>query len=251
MSFWGRVKRVVEKSDVVLEILDARFPRETRHRQLEDLVKGEGKKLLIVLNKADLISKEKAERLKAEFAKEFPTIFVSAKDRNGSGLLRTEIGKLTRGKKAVVGVCGYPNTGKSSLINLLCGRRAAKTSPRAGFTRGEQIIKVSEKIYIFDTPGIFPYDERDEAKLVLLSAKNADQVEDAELCAMKIVELIKAENARKLDEFYGVSTEGRDAEETLKAIAIAKNRMLKGNRPDTETIARQLIADWQKGKLRV
>ena len=59
-------------------------------------------------------------------------------------------------EKFKVGVLGYPNTGKSSIINALKGRASAPTSPVSGYTKGMQWIRASKRMYLLDPPGVFP-----------------------------------------------------------------------------------------------
>jgi len=80
---------------------------------------------------------------------------MSAIYRKGSKKLREAIKRVGKKyEKAYIGVFGYPNTGKSSIVNILVGRRSAGTSPKPGFTKNLQIIKLSRKYYLIDSPGI-------------------------------------------------------------------------------------------------
>ncbi|MFH1586562.1 MAG: GTPase [Candidatus Diapherotrites archaeon] len=248
-GFWQRVRGIIGNSNLILEIVDARFPEETRNRQLEQMVRGAGKELVIVLNKSDLVSVARAGKLKKEISKEFPCVFVSTKERIGSGKLREFIGKKSGSGKVKVGVVGYPNTGKSSVINYLKGKKAAKTSSSAGFTKGEQMVKISEKIMLMDSPGVIPYDEVDERKLTLIGSRNANQLKNVVGAAEYVLRFILHENPEVLKEFYGV--EGVTAEEVLEGIAVKKKRLLRGGIPDSEVAARLFLNDWQKGKLKI
>lgn len=248
-GYWQRVRKIIGTSDLILEIIDARFPEETRNRQLEGMVKNSGKGLVIVLNKSDLISVERAKELKREISKEFPCIFISSKERYGSKMLREIIGKNVGSGKVGVGIVGYPNTGKSSVINYLKGKKAAKTSSSAGFTKGEQMVRVSEKIMLMDSPGVIPFDEVDERKLALIGSKSPNQLKNVFGAAVYVIEFIQQKNPGILGEFYDVK--GENAEEILEEIAVKKKRLLKGGIPDSELAARLFLNDWQNGKLKI
>ena len=248
MGFALRVNRIIGQSDIVLEVVDARFPAETRNATIEDRIRKARKKLIIVLNKSDLVRKEKVEKTKTDIGKEFACVFVSAKDRFGKKKVMEEIGKAARGKRVVVGVIGYPNTGKSSLINLLKGRRAALTSKKAGFTRGEQFVRVSEHFMLVDSPGVIPTEERDEFKLFLLGAKNPQNLEDKELAAIKLVEFLQRELPSALEARYGVSGTG-SGEEVLEKIALKRKKLLKGGKADLPATARIVLEEWAKNIL--
>ena len=149
-KFPALVQEIVRTSDIILEVLDARFIQETRNLEVEKFVKNEGKKLIYVLNKSDLIEINKKRR---EIPKDMkPHVFVSSRSRRGMGELREKIKMEIRKRnmegreRAQVGIIGYPNTGKSSLTNTLTGRSSAKTGAQAGFTRGIQKISLTKKI---------------------------------------------------------------------------------------------------------
>ena len=249
-GFFDRVYGIIDKSDIVLEILDSRFPEFSRNRELEQNVLRKGKKLVLVLNKSDLLSKRTADKIKSQLSQEFPTVFVSAVEKHGSAFLRNLIGKLSKGEKCVVGIVGFPNTGKSSIINLLAGRHSARTSSKAGFTRGEQLIRLTEKVTLWDSPGIIPYREHDSFKLLLIGSKNPDRVGDIEHYAVKFFEWLKQENPEGLKGLTGLD-ESADAEELLEAFARKKNKLLKGGIPDRKNASMMLFQAWQKGKLKV
>ena len=145
-----------------------------------------------------------------------------------------------------VGVIGYPNTGKSSVINKLSGKKI-RTSITAGFTRGQQIINAG-KFKLIDSPGIIPLEERDANELVLIGAKNPSQLKYPEEAAIKLIELLKEKNPKALTE---LGAKSNDPDEILEEIAIQKKRLMKKGLPDTNAIAKQLLLDWQKGKIKI
>ena len=151
MSHFGAiVNKVIRKSDIVLEILDARFIDETRNKRIEDKIKI----LIHVINKCDYVEKSYMDEVKKTLEN---CVFVSAKKRYGTTLLKQKIKALANKnkiKKPMVGVIGYPNVGKSSVINVLKGKRSAKTSPEAGLTRAEQYLNVDNDFLMIDTPGV-------------------------------------------------------------------------------------------------
>ena len=125
---WRRVRNILEMSDLVLEVIDARDPMETRNRKLEDLLGKLGKPLVIVINKADLIPLEVLKEWKEYLEREYPTVFISAKNRLGTRKLIVSIKKYAPRLPVRVSVVGYPNVGKSTIINYLKGRHVAETS---------------------------------------------------------------------------------------------------------------------------
>lgn len=245
MKYSQVVEKVIRDADIVLEVVDARFPEQSRNIQLEENVKWSGKKLLIVLNKADLIGKRAAERIKKSLGER--AVFVSAKRKTGTIRIKEEIGKLSGGKEIKVAVVGYPNTGKSSIINMLKGKKSARTSSTAGFTKGKQMVRISARIMLIDTPGVMELGEKDEVLLALLGAKNPQDMKDLEGAGIQVAQMLIDNNPEALLKTYGV--EATDGEEFLEKLAIKRNKLMKGARPDVNAIAKILILDYQQGKI--
>jgi len=137
-TFWNIVNAVIAKSDILLVVLDARVVEETRNCEIEKKIIAAGKEIIHVLNKSDLVSKEKLEAEKKKFKH---CVFMSAKLHEGTNLLRQKIMRVAKGEKVTCGVLGYPNTGKSSVINALCGSGGAKVAPIPGYTKAIQLLK--------------------------------------------------------------------------------------------------------------
>ncbi len=244
-SFWNVVNRVIRQADILLEVLDARMVEQTRNVEIEDKVRGFGKPLIFVINKCDLADKKEMEKLKREL---IPSVFVSATKRLGSTLLLHEIIKQTKflpqKGKILVGVLGYPNTGKSSVINVLAGRSRAKTSPISGFTKGKQLIKLTHGIYLIDTPGVMPYKEDDERKKAVIASKDQTKLKEPDLAVIAIIE----EFPGMIEEHYGV-LRNKNKQKVLESIAIKFNRLKKGGEPDIDVMARKILQDWQSGRI--
>ena len=249
MGFKDRVYKVINEADLLLEVIDARFSKETRNEQIENLVKRKHKKLIIVINKSDLVSKTTAMKIKKEITKDFETTFVSSTKKSGIVALRNNISRLAGKEKIKIGVLGYPNVGKSSIINALSGRHSAKTSITAGYTRGEQLINLGKNIQLIDLPGIIPFHERNEAMLALIAVKSPNQVKDIQEVGEKILAILKQQNPTAL-KAMGLKNLEKDEEELLEELAFNRNRLLKGGKPDTTAVAKMLLMDWQKGKLK-
>ncbi|MBI2669506.1 50S ribosome-binding GTPase [Candidatus Woesearchaeota archaeon] len=239
-NFWKAVNQVLTRSDLIIEVLDARMIEQTRNRELEHKIGKFGKKLLFVLNKCDLVKKELLEKSKQELQ---PSVFISSTEKLGTTILKKKILEISHGEPITVGIVGYPNVGKSSLINALAGRKAARTSAVSGFTRGLQKIRVDKKILLLDTPGVFPYQEKDEEKHAFTGAKDYAKIKDPEVEALRFIEKEK----KMILRHYGV--DGDDPEEILEAIGRKYQRLQKGGLVDVETTARMIFKDWQTGKM--
>jgi len=246
-NFWKIVNDVIQESDVLLEVLDSRLAAMTRNAEVEKKVEKAGKKLILVLNKADLIGQKHAEQLKKELKEEYPVVFVSSTEHHGTKLLREKILSVGSKEEIIVGVLGYPNTGKSSVINVLKGRKAASTSTLSGHTRAVQKIRITNRIMMLDTPGVLPFTEKDETKHVLIGTTMS--VKDPEIFACEIIKHCDAIDKKIITDFYGVC--GKDAYETIEAIAQKRNLLLKKGELDLNRAARMIIRDWQTGKIKL
>lgn len=256
-DFWEIVEAVIEQSDVVVEVLDARTPELSRNKKAERLVRQAKKPLILVINKADLISAATAKRHRQALDKVAPAIFVSTKERRGITLLKKkifEIGKKrsrsrsSRGEFLKVGVIGYPNTGKSSLINALAGRRKAKVGPRPGQTRGFQWIRVSGDMGLIDTPGVIPVAEADEVEKSLMSVLDPSKIDDPEAVAREIVQMFLVSNKKALESFYKIEIGNKSFDEIVEEIGKVRKMLKKGGKVDKRRVHVTLINDWQKGK---
>jgi len=251
-DFWKAADKVIDQSDVLLEVVDARMPYLTRNRNVENRIIRNGKSFILVLNKADLITKKMRDDI-VERAMSKKMIFVSSKKRTGIAELKRMIfaiaGKRRRAGRISVGVVGYPNTGKSSVINALTGRSAAKVSPVAGVTRGVQWISGGEDVMFLDTPGVVPPDNKDETERAMMSVIEPEKLRSPDIAAMKIIHLFLDNDRHGLERYYGVTAGTDDAMQVLLEIGVKKKFLSKGGVVDVPRTSLRVIRDWQRGNL--
>lgn len=245
---WRIVREVVDEADVIVEVVDARDPIGTRNRKLERLILEEEKPLLLVMNKADLVPKEWAEEYKRK--SEIPVVFISARERKGTGILRKELKKLAKPileekEKVKVALIGYPNVGKSTIINTLKGKRAVGTAPIPGYTKGKQLIRLSKKIWLLDSPGVIPIDDFDE--LVIKGGFPADKIEEPVKPALKLIRRILDTRKEAITEKFSIR-EFESEEEILRQIGERRGLIKAGGEVDLEETARWLLREWQTGR---
>ncbi|RLF23901.1 MAG: GTP-binding protein [Thermoprotei archaeon] len=243
---WRKVRRIIEKADLVIEVLDARDPQGTRCPRVERLAINMGKRILLVINKADLVPKEVLEEWKRVLNREFPTIFISARDRLGTRYLWRAIKAYAPKIPVKVAIVGYPNVGKSTIINVLKGRHSVGTSPIPGFTKHTQLVRASSFITVIDTPGIVPLDE-DEETLAIKGALRPEALEDPLGPALRLLELALTKDPDVVERVYGI--EEHIPLKILEKLARRRGLLLKGGKPNVDEAARIILRDWQNGRL--
>ncbi len=246
-------EKIIQDSDIILEILDARFPKETQNVEIEDKIKKLDKKLIYVLNKSDLTTQKKLRN----FNYLHPNIAISCKERKGIKKLRDFIKQLSKKihknnkiEKVAVGVIGYPNTGKSSLINLLVGKASAGTGADAGFTKGIQKLKLDENTILLDSPGVIPKEEYSSieqeklARHTIVGGRSHSQVKEPEIVVAKIMSFYP----EILEKFYKIPAQG-DSEILIEELGKKKGFMKQGGKVNEDKTARFILKDWQEGRI--
>ncbi|NXA20749.1 GNL3 protein, partial [Ibidorhyncha struthersii] len=276
-SFCRELKKVIEASDVVLEVLDARDPMGCRCPQLEQAItcSGGDKKLMLVLNKIDLVPKENLEKWLNYLKKEFPTVaFKSAtlmKDRTmpeqftkrrarvdlsrttecfGSKCLLKLLqdhGK-TQNKAIQVGVVGFPNVGKSSIINSLKGVRACNVGLARGVTKSMQIVHIDKQTKMLDSPSIIADPSNNALALALRSIIDTEESDSA--AVLEGVDAILNHSSKQQVMMHYSIPDFRNTEEFLTLLAQKRGMLKKGGVPDVENIAKILLCDWTGARVR-
>ena len=272
-AYWDVVKRIITESDVVLEILDSRLVELSRNEKIEALVKEIGRPLLFVINKADLVSKEKIKEQVEKLREKGEVVFISAKKKDNAKILYYYIKKTFKeyGKRyvpvrgrfdpkplyrearadIVVGLLGYPNVGKSSIINLLSHKKKVKVSKKSGTTHGIHWIKASNEMKLLDSPGVIPLEKEDEVRSGLIGARDNESLKNPELVAHAVINLFLKLNLKGLEEFYEIKIEKKDPAVIVDQIAEKKSYLLKKGMFDVNRATALIIRDWQQGKLRL
>lgn len=246
--------------DGVMLVLDARAPRASLNNKLAKLF--ENKKVLYVLNKCDLIEKSDAVRTVKEFAGEGKeAVAVSAMDKKAVDMLYAKIfdllkEKLERNKlKGVfkpvrIMVAGIPNTGKSTVINALCGGKKAVTGNKAGVTRGKQWIRLRD-LELLDTPGTMPpaFENQTLAKhLAYVGSMNDANIDFGDL-AFELIKELAEKYPENLKEKYGLTDLTKPTLEIFDDICARRGFLMKGAEPDYDRCAKAVIDDFRKGRI--
>lgn len=250
---WGELYKVIDSSDVVIQVLDARDPLGTRCYQIERYMKKEKphKHLIFVLNKVDLIPVWVTQKWVAILSQEYPTMAFHASITNPFGkgalinLLR-QFSQLHTDKKQIsVGFIGYPNVGKSSIINSLRAKKVCKVAPIAGETKVWQYVTLMKRIYLVDCPGVVYPTAATPTEFVLKGVVRVEQVKSPEDYIPALLERVKPDYIKST---YKVE-DWPNAENFLEQIARKSGKLLKGGEPDLGTVAKMVLNDWQRGKI--
>ncbi|BEI88430.1 uncharacterized protein CcaverHIS019_0111480 [Cutaneotrichosporon cavernicola] len=258
---WGELYKVLDSSDVVIHVLDARDPMGSRCKPVVEYLKKEKshKTLIYVLNKCDLVPGWVTARWKSVLQLSAPTIAFHAAINNSFGkgaliqLLR-QFSVLHSDKKQIsVGFIGYPNVGKSSIINTLKKKKVCTVAPIPGETKVWQYITLMRRIYLIDCPGVVPLSAKDSESDTVL--KGVVRVENLDTPAEHIPELLNRVRKEYLERTYGLEPrpDGWHGEEgatiLLSSIAKKSGKLLKGGEPDLESAAKMVLNDWIRGKI--
>ncbi|GKY96918.1 hypothetical protein MPSEU_000650700 [Mayamaea pseudoterrestris] len=256
---WGEFYKVLDCSDVVLHVIDARNVPGTRCTMIERHIRDNAshKHLVFVLNKIDLVPNWVAKRWMGELSKVRPTIAFHASMTHAFGKgalisLMRQFGTLHQDKKEIsVGVVGYPNVGKSSVINTLISKKSCKVAPIPGETKIWQYISLFKRISLIDCPGVVVDTAGDtETDSVLKGVVRAERLENPEDYIDAIVEQVKREHIAAQ---YNIPKDGVDtwssSLELMEMIARKSGRLLKGGDPCIRSAAISMINDFQRGRL--
>ena len=246
MGFWPIVMNVLRNSDVVLLLVDARMPDITKNSEIVSKVENmRGKRLVIVFNKSDLIGRKDIEKLKKEYPNSF---FVSATKKIGIGKLKSTLENMAENwdrPSLRIGLVGYPNIGKSTLINLLAPAAKAKVSSVSGTTKKTQWVR-NGRLRIMDSPGIIPYGDK-KVQIGMTASKDPHKIRNPEKVAISIIELLMKKDPKLLEKYYKAS--GETAYEVFEDIGRKMGYLVKGGEVDENRIAIKVIDDWQKGRI--
>ncbi|KJA28452.1 hypothetical protein HYPSUDRAFT_33848 [Hypholoma sublateritium FD-334 SS-4] len=259
---FGELYKVIDSSDVILHILDARDPLGTMCESVLETIKKEKshKQVVLVINKCDLVPNWVTARYIKHLTPRYPTIAFHASPNHSFGkgsliqLLR-QFSQLHADKKQIsVGFIGYPNVGKSSVINTIKSSKVCTVAPVPGETKVWQYITLTKRIYLIDCPGIVPASANDSHSSIVL--KGVIRVEALATPSEHIPALMARVKPIYLSRTYDIPlpnkddiTIGWDPEDFLDKLARKKGRLLKHGEPDLDSVAKIILTDWVRGRI--
>lgn len=250
---WNELYKVVDSSDVVIQVLDARDPQGTRSRHIEHYLRKEKphKHLVFLLNKCDLVPTWVTKRWVTILSAECPTLAFHASLTKSFGkgalinLLR-QFAKLHKDRKQIsVGFIGYPNVGKSAIINTLRSKKVCNVAPIAGETKVWQYITLMRRIYLIDCPGVVYPSGDSDTEIVLKGVVRVENVKEPSEHIPAVLDRVRPEYLRRT---YQVSS-WNDFTDFLEKVAAKSGKLLKGGEPDINSVAKMILNDFQRGKL--
>ncbi|KAL7590172.1 DAR GTPase 3, chloroplastic [Lactuca sativa] len=253
------LKEQLKLMDVVIEVRDGRIPMSTSHPLMDSWLGN--RKRILVLNREDMISTADRNAWADYYGRQGIKVVFS----NGQlGMGSMKLGRLAKSVAAEVnmkrrargllpravraGIVGYPNVGKSSLINRLLKRRMCPAAPRPGVTRSLKWVRFGSDLELLDSPGIIPMRMSDQSAAIKLAIcddigeKSYDFTDVAGVFVQMLSKLPEANN-NVLWERYKIDTDGRCGRTFVHKLAI---ELFNG---DEHQAAFRILSDFRKGRL--
>jgi nuclear GTP-binding protein len=282
------LEQVIENSDVILEVLDSRDPLNTRSKEIESSIlrRKDEKKIILILNKIDLIPLQNALDWQKYLQREFGTILFKSNTQNQNSNLsqstlfsknikekKDYVEKILNSNRTIgsedllnllknycrtenniktninVGVIGFPNVGKSSLINSLTRGKNVKVSSIPGFTKGIQEVILDNNIKLLDCPGVVLNNNND---YILNNVIRTEEIKEPIEIVNKIIQKVNLDylvNVYNVD-FSVLKNENLTCEKFLYLIGQKMGKIKKGGIVDLDKCARIVINDWNEGKIK-
>lgn len=268
----AKTKRMIAEQlkmvDVVVELVDARLPLSSRNPLLDELV-AKRKPRIMILNKEDLADRRRTDYYLNYFNQQQDCRAIAFNATVGKkqliGKLKEALLSVTAEKRTKMAqkgvkrqtircmVIGIPNVGKSTLINILAGKKSAKTGDKPGVTRGTQWIRLDNDIELLDTPGILwpKFDDPIVGFKLAVSGAVSDEVFDLEEAAWQLLNFLRENYPQELQKRYQLEEEDWSKETLTIMEKIGANRgfLLKGATVDLGKTARMLITEFRSGKI--
>ena len=259
-----QLSKNLEKVDLIIEVRDARIPISTSHPHLQRWITG--KQHLLVINRRDMISAQACQAWNKWFRNEdhFP-LWCNAKDGTGVKQLhqaailtgeklnerRRSRGMKNRPIRALT--LGFPNVGKSALINRLVRKKVVMSSRKAGVTRALRWVRLGKDLDLLDAPGVLPprFEDQQAALKLALCDDIGQASYDVESVAISFIKLLlKLESCTEagvslkiLEQRYGLPLNKKDGEQWLMLVAA---RHTSNNK---RRMAQRLLDDFRKSLL--
>ena len=261
-----QLRRHLDKVDLVIEVRDARIPLATGHPHLNRWIKG--KQHLLVINRRDMVTPQARTDWEAWFKGQGQrTVWCDAKAgtgvkqvqqaaiRAGDQLNERRRNRGMRPRPVRALTLGFPNVGKSALINRLVKQKVVASARRAGVTRTLRWVRLGQDLDLLDAPGVLPprLDDQQAALHLALCDDIGQAAYDGELVAQAFLQRLLQLEAQEasgviigqLEGRYGVALAGATADPAFWLEAAAARH----TSTDTARMAQRLLDDFRKSTL--
>lgn len=252
-----QLKEKLNLCDVVIEVLDARIPFSSAYNNIETLLGGKSR--LILLNKSDLTDRQELKQFIDVIKQKSKSSVMVTDAKNSKDLvpiikkalelaepkIQAQMAKGLLRRAARVMVVGMPNVGKSSIINKLTKSSKTKIGARAGVTRQQQWVRINKDLDLLDTPGIIPMRQENQEVATKLAFVNSvsENAYDNQIVAQELLNILSRKYESLIKEYY--------KSESLDLLTIAKSRnwIKSSAEPDIERTANLILKDFRDGKM--
>lgn len=263
----AKTRRIIKESlnlvDGVVELVDSRIPYSSSNPELNNLIKG--KPRIVLLNKCD-IADSNATKMWIDYYKSRNMYALAVDCRTGKGLnhfiptvqkalsktIEKNASKGMNGKALRLMVVGIPNTGKSSFINRMAGNARAKVADKAGVTRQQQWFAVGKGIELLDTPGVLwpKFDDPEVGDKLAFTGAVKDEVTDIETLSCRLLDVLAKTRPQSISDRYKLDDiDGLQGWEILEMIGKKRGFLIKGGEIDYERTAVMLCDEFRGGRL--
>lgn len=244
--------------DLVVEVLDSRIPVSSRNPIINDLIQSKAR--FVVLNKADLAD-ENATKSWVEYFKSQGNYVMALNSNQGDGIkqmlkalenIRDKNNEGRERKRPLrMMVVGIPNVGKSSLINRLTGKKAAKTGDKPGVTRGKQWLTLGDDMMLLDTPGILwpKFEDPNVGANLAFCGSIKDEIMDLPTLGMELIGKLSEVAPDLLMARYKISQIEETPLLTMEAIAKKRGFIMSGNRIDYDRTAKTVLDEFRSSTI--
>lgn len=255
------MKDNIKKIDVVLYVLDARAPFSCLNPKIDEIV--ENRTILYVINKIDLIEKSDADKIVSVFKRKNKNVIaLQATASSNRNILLSKLKELVSEKyenrkmKGIepvfkVMVIGTPNTGKSTIINTLYGQKKAITGDRAGVTKANQWVKISDNFVLLDTPGtLWPKldNEKIATNLAFIGSIKTEVLDQEEL-GFELAKYLILNHSDLIKKRYGIADFSRVEIEIYDDILRKMGCLIHGGEVDYNRGATKILDDFRSGRI--
>lgn len=242
----------LDETDLVLEILDSRNPIGTHNQAFEKFLYRTRPqiKVLLILNKSDMVPRKVISAWINYFREQKYFVYaVSARYNHGVFEILDHLRMQIKKEEVNVLIVGYPNTGKSTLIQALTkNKKSIGVSSQAGFTRAIKKVKITNNLFLIDTPGVIPLDETDEKEIAIKACMVADKLEDPLSVVEAIYQLLPK---KKFEDYYKIQlSDDDDCDRFIEKVGRRMGKLKSGGCINEYEVQKLIIRDWQNNRLK-